>query len=63
MSSLLDKARRYAQKNPAGVERGLGKAADVVNKRTGNKHASTLSKLQQGVRKFTGGGGRPRRDL
>lgn len=63
MSSLLDKARRYAQKNPAGVERGLGKAADAINKKTGNKHASTLGKLQQSVRKVTGGSGSPRRDL
>lgn len=60
--SLLDKARRYAQKNPAGVERGLGKATDAINRKTGNKHASTLSKVQQGVRKFTGGS-RPRRDV
>lgn len=59
--SLLDKARRYAQKNPQGVERGLGKAADAINSKTGGKHAGTLSKLQGSVRKFTGGGGTQRR--
>jgi hypothetical protein len=55
--SLLDKARRYVQKNPEGVQRGVGKAADAVNRRTGGKHAGTLRKLQDSVGKFAGRGG------
>ncbi|MHA3704124.1 antitoxin [Jatrophihabitans sp. YIM 134969] len=59
--SLLDKARRYAQKNPQGVERGVGKAVDAVNKRTGGKHAGVLGNLKRNIRKVTGGGGTERR--
>lgn len=56
MAGLLDKAKRYAQKNPGAVDKHLSKAGEQINRRTGGKHAGTISKIQQGARKFLGGG-------
>ncbi|WP_162872752.1 antitoxin [Austwickia chelonae] len=43
-SSLVNKAKSFAQDNPEKVRAGLDKVEDVVNERTGGKYAEQVAK-------------------
>ena len=50
----IDKAKALAEKNAAKIAKGVDKATDVVNKKTGGKYADKLEKVDQAAHKFAG---------
>lgn len=48
----IDKAKELAEKNAAKIAQGVDKATDAVNKKTGGKYASHLSKVDETAQKF-----------
>ncbi|MEJ5945933.1 antitoxin [Pseudokineococcus basanitobsidens] len=59
---LVGKARRYASQNPDKVGSGLDRVGDAVNRRTGGKHASAVTKAKDAASKALGTHGRQGRD-
>ncbi|GAA2017096.1 antitoxin [Pseudokineococcus marinus] len=54
---LVGKARSYASQNPDKVSSGLDRAGDAVNRRTGGKHSSTVTKAKDALGKALGTSG------
>ncbi|SEW30601.1 MT0933-like antitoxin protein [Austwickia chelonae] len=57
-SSLVNKAKGFAQDNPDKVRAGLDKVEDVVNERTGGKYADQVAKGAGAVENALGVPGR-----
>ena len=53
---LTAKAKQYAQRNPDKVNKGLDKAGNLVDKRTGRKYERHVNTVQQKARTYLGGG-------
>lgn len=51
---LVGQARRYAAQNPDKVESGLDRVGDAVNRRTGGKHASSVTRARDVMGKALG---------
>ncbi|ROP27315.1 antitoxin [Pseudokineococcus lusitanus] len=52
---LVGQARRFASQNPDKVTSGLDRLGDVVDRRTGGKHASQIAKAKDAASKALGG--------
>lgn len=50
----LDKAKALAEKNAAKLAKGVDKATDVVDKKTGGKYSDKLKKVDDAAHKFAG---------
>lgn len=51
---ILDKVKQMFDKNKSRVADGVDKATDVINDKTGGKHADKLQKVDDAVDKATG---------
>lgn len=51
---IIGQARRYASQHPEQVESGLDRVGDAVNRRTGGKHARTVTRARDAVGKALG---------
>jgi hypothetical protein len=50
----IDKAKRLALQNKDKIADGVGKATDVLDKKTGGKHRDKLKKVDDAAAKFAG---------
>ena len=48
----INKAKQLAEKNAAKLAKGVDKATDTVNKKTGGKYADKLQKVDEAANKF-----------
>ncbi|MBB2891928.1 antitoxin [Flexivirga oryzae] len=53
-SSLVQKAKDFARKNPDKVREGVSKAEDVVDEKTGGKYESQVNAAGEQVEKQLG---------
>lgn len=53
---FADKAKDFADKHDEQVDKGLGKAGDQIDDRTGNKHSSQIDKGVDQAQARTGEG-------
>lgn len=57
---LFDKVKNFASKNPDKVGQGVDKVGDMIDERTGGKHADKIDKAQDMAReRLTGDQARP----
>jgi hypothetical protein len=54
--SLFDKAKELAGKHEDKIAKGLDKAAEVVDQKTGGKHRDKIDKIVEEAKKRTGDG-------
>ncbi|MDO4611111.1 antitoxin [Corynebacterium sp.] len=52
---IIDKAKQFASDNPDKVEQGIERAGDEFDKRTGDKYADTVDKVQDAAKDKLGG--------
>jgi len=50
----IDKAKALAEKNKEKIASSVNKATDVIDQKTGGKHADKLKKLDDAAQKFAG---------
>jgi hypothetical protein len=53
---LLDKAKRLMKGNEDKVARGVDKATDVVDSKTGHQHTDTLNKIDDAATDYASSG-------
>ncbi|WP_448852586.1 antitoxin [Corynebacterium sp. 335C] len=53
----MDKAKQFVSDNPDKVEQGIERAGDEFDKRTGDKHADKVDKVQDAAKQRLGGEG------
>ncbi|MDY7089033.1 MAG: antitoxin [Actinomycetota bacterium] len=53
---LMDKAKDFADKHDDQVDKGIEKAGDQVDQRTGGKYTSQVDRAQDEAQKRTGAG-------
>lgn len=53
--SFIDKAKEFAGKNPDKVKAAIDKAGDIIDERTGGKHAEHVDKAQEKASEFLTG--------
>jgi hypothetical protein len=51
--SIVDKVKRLIAKHPDQVKRGLDKAGDMVDKKTGGKYSDKIDTAQQKASEYT----------
>ncbi|WFE33417.1 antitoxin [Micromonospora sp. WMMD975] len=56
MSSFMDKAKDFADKHDEQVDKGLDKAGDAVDQRTGGKYDKQIDKGVDMAQQHTGRG-------
>jgi hypothetical protein len=54
--SLFDKAKDLARKHEDKIARGLDKAGDLIDQKTGGKHRDKIDKVVDEAKKRTGDG-------
>jgi hypothetical protein len=54
--SLFDKVKNLARQHEDTIAKGLDKAADLANQKTGGKHRDKIDKVVQEAKKRTGDG-------
>ena len=52
---LFDKVKNFASKNPDKVDQGVDKLGDMIDQRTGGKHADQVDKAQDMAREHLTG--------
>jgi hypothetical protein len=52
--NMLNSAKKFAMKNKEKIAAGVDKATDVIDKKTGGKHADKLKKVDDAAAKFSG---------
>lgn len=56
MGDFMDKARDFADKHDEQVDKGLDRAGDQVDQRTGNKYSDKIDQGVDQVQQRTGAG-------
>jgi hypothetical protein len=56
MNDFLDKAKNFADQHDEQVDKGLDRAGDEVNKRTGDKYENQVDKGVDAAQQHTGQG-------
>ncbi len=54
-SKNIAKAKALAEKNKEKIASGVNKATDVIDQKTGGKHADKLKKVDEAAKKYAGG--------
>ena len=52
--NMLNSAKKFAMKNKDKIAKGVDKATDAIDKKTGGKHTDKLRKLDAAAAKFAG---------
>jgi len=57
--SIIDKVKQLIGQNPDKARRGIAKAGDMIDKKTGGKYSGKIDTAQQKATEYTDKLGRP----